>query len=252
MKIVCKNCGADFDSSEMQSGKCPYCGSSVQEGGAQSTSQGTNPDTFFEDIALEEAQPVYVPVAPEYHCSFPSDTKANKAVKDSFVCTIILLALSIIRVLGSLISISSVSELKGYLPEFVGTDMYAPLSGYVNMATAEIVLHVLIVAVAIVMLVFELKVRKVRFPLADDSAFADFKKVAYVAIAMTVLMAAYAVVEVLVVAYANDFNDAFAATYGEDAINAGTTIGAIFGVCILLACTVGVLAETLKLSKEKK
>ena len=219
---------------------------------ANPSSDSTTPDTFFEDITLEEASPVYVPVAPEYHCSYPSDAKANKAVKDSFVCTIILLVLSIIRVLGSITVITSVLELKELLPNFLGTDMYAPLNSYVNTATVEVVFHVLIVAVAIVMLVFVLKVRKVRFPLADDSVFADFKKVSYVAIAMTVVMVAYAIVEFLLVAFANEFNGAYIAAYGESAIDAGTSIGAIFGVCILLVCTVGVLIESLKLSKEKK
>ena len=238
----------------MQSGKCPYCGSSVQEGGAQSvgSSQGTNPDTFFEDIVLEEASPVYVPVAPEYHCSYPNDAKANKAVKDSFVCTIILLVLGIIRTLVSIINIPTIAEYKSWLTEYVGTDLYAPLNGYINSITAEVVLHVLIMAVAIVMLVFELKVRKVRFPLADDSAFADFKKVSYVAIAMTVIVVAYLIVEMLAVVYMTDYETTYAAMTGDSESTTGTTTGVIFGAIILIACTVGVLIESLKLSKEKK
>ena len=254
MKIVCNHCGADFDSTEVQSGKCPYCGSLVQDGGAQSeeSSQGTNPDTFFEDITPEEAKPVYVPVAPEYHCSFPNDAKANKAVKDSFVCTIILLVLGIIRTLMSIINIPTIAEYKKWLTECVGTDLYAPLNGYINSVTAEVVLHVLIMAVAIVMLVFELKVRKVRFPLADDSAFADFKKVSYVAIAMTVIVVAYLIVEMLAVVYMTDYETIYAAMTGDSESTTGTTTGVIFGAIILIACTVGVLIESLKLSKEKK
>lgn len=254
MKIVCKNCGADFDSSEVQAGKCPYCGSLVQEESAQSaeSAQGTNPDTFFEDIARQDAQPVYVPVAPEYHCSFPNDAKANKAVKDSFVCTIILLVLGIIRTLMSIVNIPTISELKSWLTECVGTELYAPLSGYINAVTAELVLHILILAVAIVLVIFELKVRKVRFPLADDSAFADFKKVAYVAIAMTVIVVAYLIVEMLAVVYLNEYEVAYANITGDSESAAASTTGVVFGAFILIACTVGVLTESLKLSKEKK
>lgn len=250
MKIVCNHCGADFDSSEVQSGKCPYCGSLVQDGGAQSeeSSQGTNPDTFFEDIKLEEAKPVYVPVAPEYHCSFPNDAKANKAVKDSFVCTIILLVLGIIRTISSVINIPDIVQLKGQLSELVGTELYAPLNSYISVGYAELALHISIVAVAIVMLVFGLKVRKVRFPLADDSAFADFKKVFYVAIAMTVLMVAYVIVEVI----AYGAISAIEELTDKDFIEPGFLTGSIIGVFIFVICAVGVLIESLKLSKEKK
>lgn len=254
MKIVCNHCGADFDSSEMQSGKCPYCGSCVQAEGVQGTNslQGTNPDTFFEDIVRPDAQPVYVPVAPEYHCSYPTDAKANKAVKDSFVCTIILLVLGIIRTLVSLVNIPTISELKTWLPEYAGTDLYAPLNGYINSVTAEVVLHLLILAAAVVMFIFELKVRKVKFPLADESAFADFKKVAYVAIAMMVIVVAYLIVEMLAVVYMTEYETIYAAMTGDSESTAGSTTGVIFGAVILIACTVGVLAESLKLSKEKK
>lgn len=243
MKIVCNHCGAEFDSSEMQSGKCPYCGSSVQEGGTQNveSSQGTDPDTFFEDIILEETQPVYVPVTPEYHCSFGNDGRANKAAKDVFGCTITLFVLSILRMLGAFITLVSLSESSDALANYAGTELYYPLKNYIVLGYAEVVFQVMILAVAIALFVLELKVRRVRFPLSDVSAFDGFKKVAYAAIAMTALVVAFFFVEIFVLRSANE-------------IGVDLTLGAstFTGVFILLGCSLGVLINAIKLSKEKQ
>ena len=65
---------------------------------------------------------------------------------------------------------------------------------------------------------------------------------------MTVLMVAYVIVEVI----AYGAISAIEELTDKDFIEPGFLTGSIIGVFIFVICTVGVLIESLKLSKEKK
>lgn len=244
MKITCNNCGADFDSSEMQAGKCPYCGVSV----AATNDKNNDADNFFDNIIEENDAPVYVPVAPEYHCSYPSDAKANKACKNAFSFVIVLLVIVAIRVISSLATLSDISDSKALLPDLVGTVYYAPYSSYISIATCEVIMHFVLLAVMIVMTVFAKKASKVKFPLSDTDGFEEFKKCFYVSIAALVLTVIYFAIEIAAISVTIEIEKLL----GESIINASFGFGSVAGSVLILVLSILTLVAYRSLSVEKK
>ena len=244
MKITCKNCGADFDSSEMQAGKCPYCGVSV----VAANDKNNDTDNFFDNIIEENDAPVYVPVAPEYHCSYPNDAKANKACKNVFSFVIVLLVLVAIRVMSSLATLSDISDSKALLPDLVGTVYYAPYSSYISIATCEVIMHFVLLAVMIVMTVFAKKASKVKFPLSDTDGFGNFKKCFYVSIAALVLTVIYFAIEIAAICVTIEIETLL----DESIINASFGFGSVAGSVLILVLSILTLVAYRSLSVEKK
>lgn len=244
MKITCNNCGADFDSSEMQAGKCPYCGASI----AAANDKNNDADNFFDNIVEENVAPVYVPVAPEYHCSYPSDAKANKASKNAFSFIIVLLVIVAIRLISSLTTISDISGAKALLPDLAGTVYYAPYSSFISLATCEVIMHFVLLAVMIVMTIFSQKAVKVKFPLSDTKGFDDFKKCFYVSIATLVLTVIYFAIEIAAVSVANEIETLI----GEPIMEATFLSGSVVGSVLILVLSILTLVVYRNLSVEKK
>jgi len=259
MNIECNNCGAEFDSAELIDGECPYCGSKVNLGGSNGSANSANadPDSFFDDIADDApAQPVYIPTPPTaqtssaatfnlppqssfsdgYHSSYGSDAKSNKAVRDVFSCSIVLVLFGFFRLVSSFMSMDDIADLKSKWSEFYYLGIF------------ELLLHFAIFGASIVLLIFALKVRKVRFPLASRTEFAGFKKTFIVSCVLLAIMAVYLIVELVAIGTASKLEDAT----GEKVFAASTSTGMYIGLIVLVGGAIGVFVELLKLSREKK
>lgn len=271
MNIECNNCGAEFDSAELIDGECPYCGSKVNVDDSKGSADSANadPDSFFDDIADDApAQHVHIPTPPTtqassaatfnlppqssssdgYHASYGSDAKSNKAVRDVFSCSIVLVLFGFFRLVGSFMSMGNIERLKSMLPSLEGTEYYSLYSTIANLGIFELLLHFAIFGASIVLLIFALKVRKVRFPLESRTEFAGFKKTFIVSCVLLAIMAAYLIVELLAIGTASKLEDAT----GEKVFTSSTSTGMYIGLIVLVGGAISAFVKLLKLSREKK
>lgn len=251
MNIECNNCGAEFDSAELIDGECPYCGSKVNVDDSKGSADSANadPDSFFDDIADDApAQHVHIPTPPTtqassaatfnlppqssssdgYHASYGSDAKSNKAVRDVFSCSIVLVLFGFFRLVRSFISMNNIDT------SLVGI--------------FELLLHFAIFGVSIVLLIFALKVRNVRFPLESRTEFAGFKKTFIVSCVLLAIMAVYLIVELVAIGTASKHEGAT----GEKVFALFTSTEMYIGLIVLVGGAISVFVKLLKLSREKK
>lgn len=248
MKITCTKCAADFET-EKTSGTvyCPYCGSEQ----TISAPSVQNDDEFFSDEHLNEpyqpVQPTYQPVQPTYHASFESDAKANKAVKNVFSFAILLLVFGLLRFFTGFLNIGELAELNEGLGSVTNQVAYKALKAYVSLSYTEIVMHVAIVACASAIVALTAKVRKAKFPIADESIFESYKKAFIASCVMLGVLIVYTIVEICGLSVLIELQG----LYGEDVFSAGTWAGSFVWTLLLLASGVVCLVSSLKLSKKQ-
>lgn len=248
MKITCNKCAADFET-EKTSGivYCPYCGSEQ----AISAPTTQNDDEFFSDEHLNETyqpvQPTYQPVQPTYHASFESDAKANKAVKNVFSFAVLLLVIGLLRFFTGFINIGDLVEINDGLSSVANQVVYKALKSYVSLSYTEIFMHIAIVACASAIVALTAKVRKAKFPIADESIFESYKKAFIASCVMLGVLVVYTIVEICGLAVLIKLQD----LYGEDVFSASTWAGSFVWTLLLLASGVVCLISSLKLSKKQ-
>lgn len=255
MKITCTKCAADFET-EKTSGTvyCPYCGSEQ----TISAPSVQNDDEFFSDEHLsgtyqsvqptyQPVQPTYQPVQPTYHASFESDAKANKAVKNVFSFAILLLVFGLLRFFTGFLNIGELAELNEGLGSVTNQVAYKALKAYVSLSYTEIVMHVAIVACASAIVALTAKVRKAKFPIADESIFESYKKAFIASCVMLGVLVVYTIVEICGLSVLIELQG----LYGEDVFSAGTWAGSFVWTLLLLASGVVCLVSSLKLSKKQ-
>lgn len=248
MKITCSKCAADFET-EKTSGTiyCPYCGSEQ----TISAPSVQNDDEFFSDEHLngtyQPVQPTYQPVQPTYHASFESDAKANKAVKNVFSFAILLLVIGLLRFFTGFLNIGELGELNEGLGSVANQVAYKALKAYVSLSYTEIVMHVAIVACASAIVALTAKVRKAKFPIADESIFVSYKKAFIASCVMLGVLVVYTIVEICGLSVLIQLQG----LYGEDVFSAATWAGSFVWTLLLLASGVVCLISSLKLSKKQ-
>lgn len=248
MKITCSKCAADFET-EKTSGTiyCPYCGSEQ----TISAPSVQNDDEFFSDEHSNETyqpvQPTYQPVQPTYHASFESDAKANKAVKNVFSFAILLLVIGLLRFFTGFLNIGELVELNEALGSVANQVAYKALKAYVSLSYTEIVMHVAIVACASAIVALTAKVRKAKFPIADESIFESYKKAFIASCVMLGVLVVYTIVEICGLSVLIQLQG----LYGEDVFSAATWAGSFVWTLLLLASGVVCLISSLKLSKKQ-
>lgn len=248
MKITCSKCAADFET-EKTSGTiyCPYCGSEQ----TISAPSVQNDDEFFSDEhsngAYQPVQPTYQPVQPTYHASFESDAKANKAVKNVFSFAILLLVIGLLRFFTGFLNIGELVELNEALGSVANQVAYKALKAYVSLSYTEIVMHVAIVACASAIVALTAKVRKAKFPIADESIFESYKKAFIASCVMLGVLVVYTIVEICGLSVLIELQG----LYGEDVFSAATWAGSFVWTLLLLASGVVCLISSLKLSKKQ-
>lgn len=248
MKITCTKCAADFET-EKTSGTvyCPYCGSEQ----TISAPSVRNDDEFFSDEHLngtyQPVQPTHQPVQPTYHASFESDAKANKAVKNVFSFAILLLVIGLLRFFTGFLNIGELGELNEGLGSVANQVAYKALKAYVSLSYTEIVMHVAIVACASAIVALTAKVRKAKFPIADESIFVSYKKAFIASCVMLGVLVVYTIVEICGLSVLIQLQG----LYGEDVFSAATWAGSFVWTLLLLASGVVCLISSLKLSKKQ-
>ena len=248
MKITCSKCAADFET-EKTSGTiyCPYCGSEQ----TISAPSVQNDDEFFSDEhsngTYQPVQPTYQPVQPTYHASFESDAKANKAVKNVFAFAILLLVFGLLRFFTGFLNIGELAELNEGLGSVTNQVAYKALKAYVSLSYTEIVMHVAIVACASAIVALTAKVRKAKFPIADESIFESYKKAFIASCVMLGVLVVYTIVEICGLSVLIELQG----LYGEDVFSAATWAGSFVWTLLLLASGVVCLVSSLKLSKKQ-
>ena len=248
MKITCSKCAADFET-EKTSGTiyCPYCGSEQ----TISAPSVQNDDEFFSDEhsngTYQPVQPTYQPVQPTYHASFESDAKANKAVKNVFSFAILLLVIGLLRFFTGFLNIGELVELNEGLGSVANQVAYKALKAYVSLSYTEIVMHFAIVACASAIVALTAKVRKAKFPIADESIFESYKKAFIASCVMLGVLVVYTIVEICGLSVLIQLQG----LYGEDVFSAATWAGSFVWTLLLLASGVVCLISSLKLSKKQ-
>lgn len=248
MKITCSKCSADFET-EKTSGTiyCPYCGSEQ----TISAPSVQNDDEFFSDEhsngTYQPVQPTYQPVQPTYHASFESDAKANKAVKNVFSFAILLLVIGLLRFFTGFLNIGELVELNEGLGSVANQVAYKALKACVSLSYTEIVMHFAIVACASAIVALTAKVRKAKFPIADESIFESYKKAFIASCVMLGVLVVYTIVEICGLSVLIELQG----LYGEDVFSAATWAGSFVWTLLLLASGVVCLISSLKLSKKQ-
>lgn len=243
MKITCSKCGADFDTQQTGVTTCPYCGC---EQFVSAPSQSG--DEFFGNTPeYQPVRPTYQPVMPTYHAAFASDEKANKAVKNLFSFAVLLLIIGGLRFITGLININGLVDISEAANGISYSVTYQTLKTYVALGYTEIVMHVAIVACASAVVGLVSKVRRAKFPIADESIFESYKKAFIASCVMLAVLVVYLIVEICCLSVAFDIQRIF----GEDGFSAATSAGSFVWTVLLFVSGIFCLVYSLKLSKKQ-
>ncbi len=230
MKVTCSNCGAEVDV-QGNVAKCPYCGSII----TCNQSQTDCVDNYFDNIAPQPSD-AYARTVDR------NDKKLKKSVKNLFSWSVLLLVIGVLRLFTGLMTLETNEYIESQLPELI----FDPISAYLSLSTAEIILHLFIAICGAVLVVFASRLKKTDI-YSQDLQSASLK-VFIASCIMAVILIAYLIVEICIV---NTMVNLVGVGYVE-ADSLTTTFSSLVWTVILVVGGALCVVESVRLAKQAK
>lgn len=230
MKVTCSNCGAEVDV-QGNVAKCPYCGSII----TCNQSQTDCVDNYFDNIAPQPSD-AYARTVDR------NDKKLKKSVKNLFSWSVLLLVIGVLRLFTGLMTLETNEYIESQLPELI----FDPISAYLSLSTAEIILHLFIAICGAVLVVFASRLKKTDI-YSQDLQSASLK-VFIASCIMAVILIAYLIVEICIV---NAMVNLVDVGYVE-ADSLTTTFSSLVWTVILVVGGALCVVESVRLAKQAK
>lgn len=230
MKVTCSNCGAEVDV-QGNVAKCPYCGSII----TCNQSQTDCVDNYFDNIAPQPSD-AYA------HTVDRNDKKLKKSVKNLSSWSVLLLVIGVLRLFTGLMTLETNEYIESQLPELI----FDPISAYLSLSTAEIILHLFIAICGAVLVVFASRLKKTDI-YSQDLQSASLK-VFIASCIMAVILIAYLIVEICIV---NTMVNLVGVGYVE-ADSLTTTFSSLVWTVILVVGGALCVVESVRLAKQAK
>lgn len=230
MKVTCSNCGAEVDV-QGNVAKCPYCGSII----TCNQSQTDCVDNYFDNIAPQPSD-AYARTVDR------NDKKLKKSVKNLFSWSVLLLVIGVLRLFTGLMTLETNEYIESQLPELI----FDPISAYLSLSTAEIILHLFIAICGAVLVVFASRLKKTDI-YSQDLQSASLK-VFIASCIMAVILIAYLIVEICIV---NTMVNLVDVGYVE-ADSLTTTFSSLVWTVILVVGGALCVVESVRLAKQAK
>lgn len=230
MKVTCSNCGAEVDV-QGNVAKCPYCGSII----TCNQSQTDCVDNYFDNIAPQPSD-AYARTVDR------NDKKLKKSVKNLFSWSVLLLVIGVLRLFTGLMTLETNEYIESQLPELI----FDPISAYLSLSTAEIILHLFIAICGAVLVVFASRLKKTDI-YSQDLQSASLK-VFIASCIMAVILIAYLIVEICIV---NTMVNLVGVGYVE-ADSLTTTFSSLVWTVILVVGGALCVVESVRLAKQAR
>lgn len=230
MKVTCSNCGAEVDV-QGNVAKCPYCGSII----TCNQSQTDCVDNYFDNIAPQPSD-AYARTVDR------NDKKLKKSVKNLFSWSVLLLVIGVLRLFTGLMTLETNEYIESQLPELI----FDPISAYLSLSTAEIILHLFIAICGAVLVVFASRLKKTDIYSQDLQS--SSLKVFIASCIMAVILIAYLIVEICIV---NTMVNLVGVGYVE-ADSLTTTFSSLVWTVILVVGGALCVVESVRLAKQAR
>lgn len=230
MKVTCSNCGAEVDV-QGNVAKCPYCGSII----TCNQSQTDCVDNYFDNIAPQPSD-AYARTVDR------NDKKLKKSVKNLSSWSVLLLVIGVLRLFTGLMTLETNEYIESQLPELI----FDPISAYLSLSTAEIILHLFIAICGAVLVVFASRLKKTDIYSQDLQS--SSLKVFIASCIMAVILIAYLIVEICIV---NTMVNLVGVGYVE-ADSLTTTFSSLVWTVILVVGGALCVVESVRLAKQAR